>query len=572
MLIYRAELAEEPSFILSVGVRRYPVGGRAGGGRRLGGGASTRHRVTVRYVGAGGGIRAARGILWATLAADRRLIVRGYQISGREVLVSLEAAVAGGPGTGGPDAGRPVVVLDRFRLPVGLQAWGVTAVTGAEVEVQATCQWQQAALSVRGRVWLTLRTPGAPFCLVIPFCRTLREAAEAGLRWRTIVGVTGLNLRVEPGGWVAGELVVALRNEGRWAGLVAPVVRPELEAMQRVREADARVAEVLAERTDSGDAQVRGALELDLYWIDGHGQGRWTGRKVPFAGPVPLADLAEGDRLEAVAQVERLTHRSAADRVMVDVLVGVTVTTLRAECVLIGGQPYRLERLVDAGTTSIPVAATFGGEGGRGTPAGSRVVAAGVPLPGPAEGWREMEATVGTPEASGGGGVGRWWVRTSLGGTPAGEGSAPVALQGEARGQVALPAEVDVAVAAGISSVAAEGVRLRARLIWGERAGVEALGPPTATRAGWLELPGPVRTVLGLSITPRLTVGVLVWVVGQGLIYVAGAPVGIDETPCQPVSATALPMLHEGRWALRVAIDFVADEKRALDNEAQGML
>jgi len=92
------------------------------------------------------------------------------------------------------------------------------------------------------------------------------------------------------------------------------------------------------------------------------GASRWAGRTVPFAELVAVAD---GDRLEAAARIEGLSHGPAG----IQISLVLRVTALRTETVRLDGACYRAERVAGAGEFSAGV----GGWDDRGRKPGGRI-------------------------------------------------------------------------------------------------------------------------------------------------------------------------------------------------------
>jgi hypothetical protein len=570
VLVYRTEL-EEGAVVTAMSAR--PLGT----GPRLGAVPMQAYRITVRYAlpDGRGGVR--RGRLLAALPMGTALVVAGYHRDGRGVVASLRP-------TGSPRPGRGAAVADRFRLPVALQAWGVTAVSGAALRVDGALRAGGGALTVRGAVRLRLRTPSGEFALRIPFVRVL-DGFVPGLRWRLRVGVTGLRVRVEPGGRLQGEVAVALRAEGRPAPVGARSGGGEPLAL--VREVAGEVRGLAAEGAGAGQAVVRGTVELDVYGIDRRGRSRWTGRSLPFTALVEVAPaVGPGDRLEATAAIERLTHAHGH----VQVLMAFAVTVLRSVTIVAGdGQRYRVEQVVGTAAGALALREALYPQEGDAVPDGEEAVVRELPLPGPGA-WTDLTVALhATADAGDGAGTrsaaGRWRVRAALEGSPAGEAADPVSLRASAGGTApnrapggvaaTLGPQDDLAVVPSLLRVDGNGLHVRAALLWGPPLPPVDTGAPTATGApaeteahaegglrtvsGAIPAPGSVRRVVRLVVSPaaggRLAVEALLGLDGvRRLVRVAGAIMAPAPAPGRPVSALAYPVLHGDRWQLHLTI------------------
>jgi hypothetical protein len=339
----------------------------------------------IRYATADGRVRRHRGGLLAALAPGAVVRAVSCQMEGREVLVSLRAA--GGAGRRAEPPG--VTLSDRFALPFGLQAWGVTALSGARVWLRLTCRARPRALALRGTLRLILETPGGPLRLRLPFLRVV-AAPEVpdGLRWRSSWRVDGLFTRVDPGGQISGELALSVRCEGR-PGAPATALdvadRPPPPALKLIREVTGQVTGLSAEPAGPDCAVVRGAVDLDIYGVDGVGASRWAGRTVPFA---ELLAVADGDRFEPEARIERLQHGPGG----IQVALALRVTALRTEIVNLGGAAYRVERV--AGTADRTVLLTERPDGPAPDGPGP-----GAPRARPASPWLDLTPQPAPPQA-----------------------------------------------------------------------------------------------------------------------------------------------------------------------------
>lgn len=352
MLFYRAWV-DRPA--AAVGVSLSPVRPVAGASPA---GLCGRVRVVVRYGDPSGRVGVHRGWLHTDLAPGRRLRLAGCQAEGESLLLSL--------GTMPARAGRERLT-DRFRLPFQLTAWGVEGVAGVRVELFCIPSVGPGFLLLRGRAAVTLEAPAARLVRVVSFCRRLAVDLNPHLCWRAFAAVEGLDLRVGPEGAVEGWLhvAVACRGEpeaapdagrpgmggggagGRDVAQAGPV---EPAAVRRV---DAAVARLEANVIRDGLALVSGAVALDVAWADRSGRGRWTGREVPFSALMEIPGLREGDRLEPVAQVERLTRAGAGGDLRAHLLLGLGLTALRPVHRKLGGDWYRLEQVVGQAVATV---------------------------------------------------------------------------------------------------------------------------------------------------------------------------------------------------------------------------
>jgi hypothetical protein len=552
VLVYRAVLDVTAPELLAVGVRRRWAPRGFGSGALPG-----RFRVTVRYAGPDGLVRTHRGQVAARVPDGAVLAVAGVQVAGSEVLITFRPAPAVAR------ASRGLAVSDRFRVPIRLQAWGVTALTGAEVAVRASCRARDDALLLRGTATVALKTPAASFPLRIPFCRLVAGDTGEGLCWEARAGVSGLHLRVGSGGLITGELVVAARCEGRPREPSGP---PASEPVRNIREIGCRVAGVAGEHAGAGHAVVRGTAELDIYWVAEAGRSRWTGRSVPFSALLELEGLREGDRLDAWCRVERLAQHGPIERPVASLVLGVGVTALRPANVVLDGVPYRLEQVRGAAATTLTTevrlwggGATEDRAGGPGAPAAeSRTVA--LPLAGPAEGWEEVAAVL-TPEAAAGArGQGRWRVRAALGGTPLGQAPYPVPLKAETGGVVTLGPQEALSVVPALTGVDAGGVRLTALVARGPQlpagpARAEARGEVVEAEA---PVPGRVEAILAVAAEQgpgrRVRVRILVRLAGHGL-HRACADVAGGANPLSQIEhVTVFSALRGDQWYVRAAV------------------
>lgn len=420
MLFYRAPV-DRP--VTAVGVSLSPV--RPGVGASAAG-LGGRVRVVVRYGGPSGVVGVHRGWLHTDLPAGRRLRLLGCQADQGALLLSLGAV----PARGGRER-----LTDRFRLPFHLTAWGVEAVAGVRTEVFCIPSVQPGFLLLRGRAAVTLEAPAARLGRVVSFCRRLAVDLNRHLGWRAFAAVEGLDLRVGPGGEVEGWLHVAVVCRGELAvsgwgasgtaltlggaggagtgrgghvatgggvrvgtrrgmhvgtsggmhvgtsgGMHVGVGGGSPADPAAVRQVDAAVARLTAEVVADGLALVSGAVELDVAWADRSGRGRWTCREAPFSALMEIAGLCEGDRVEPVAQVERLTRAGRGPDLRAVLLLGLGVTALRPVHREIGGAWYRMEQVVGQAVQTVELT----------VPLFSREAP-----PAPASPWRRMRLDTG---------------------------------------------------------------------------------------------------------------------------------------------------------------------------------
>lgn len=386
VLVYRARLPEGAVRVISVSVRTAQSAAGLGGGR-----LRTPCRVMLRYATAGGQVRRHRGELWTALAPGAVVRAAACQVEGGEALVSLRPVRArGAPSQPG------AAVADRFDLPFSLQAWGVTALTGARVWLRLACRARPGALALRGTLRVLLETSGGLLRLRMPFVRLLAVPdVDDTLRWRASWRTRGLRAHVGPGGQISGNLRLTVRCEGRPPAPIAPatVEQQSPAVLKSIREVTGQITGLTAEPAGPGCAIVRGAVELDIYGVDATGASRWAGRAIPFAELVAAAD---GDRLEATAGIERLSHGPGG--VQVSLVLG--VMAFRTETVRLDGGEYRAERIVGTAETTVLLL--------TGTPVGPAPGDARgeQPLrPVPAGGWARVPVLPSTPGEEDGNGI-----------------------------------------------------------------------------------------------------------------------------------------------------------------------
>jgi len=532
VLAYRARLDESAEVIVSVAVRLRPVAGGLGTHR-----PSASCLVVIRYACAGGRLRRHRGALPVDLPPGTALRVAAFQLSGSEAFITLRPAPP--PPRG---AGNGAAVMDRFTLPLGLQAWGVTALSGAEIALRLICRGREQELVLRGVVYVTLHSPGGAFRLRIPFLRILAAVVPAGLHWRAMGGVTGLHARVEPGGRIAGELVLAVRCEGR--PRPAARLQPPFALLHEVTGTIARLA---AEPAGPGHSVVRGALELDMYGTDDQGRSRWAGRTLPFSALLAVA----GERLEPFARIERIRHNISA----VQATLEVGVTALRPETVQLGAAPFRLERILGTAVTTLVLSQPVKEDGERSGKPGTTERRDGfLPVPGPAAGWEEVAVVISAPGVEPLRGASRWSVRAALGGTPAGEAPYPAPLRATTGGTAELAEGQALAVIPALVAANSAGMRLRTTLVRGPA--LPLAGEPRAGEnvKGDLTLPGEISAVTGLRVLDSGEIAALIK--AKHALMINGQ---IAAMAGRPVAATAFPVVHDGQWQLRVVITQAKD-------------
>lgn len=539
MLFYRARL--EGAIAAVVSLTAGPVRWRPG----LGGGEG-RARVTLRYALAPTGeVRLHRGWLYTHLPAGTRLRVAGYQADGPELLLSLRPMR--------PARGEPERVDDRFRLPFHLQSWGLSVLRAVSARLSLACRARQGAMLLRGRLRLVVEGPAGTLAVAIPFCRLLAVAACEELDWRARGGVVVLACRVEPGGAVVGEAVLAVSCQGRTPAAAAPSAPPEVAV---VRELTGHVATVSAEHAGEGRALVRGALELDVAWADGSGRSRWTGRETPFGALLAIPGLQEGDRLEPVAEIDRLSRVGRGAQSRAAALVAVGVTALRSVHLPLEGQWYRVEQVMGQAIATLPVVAELFD---RPCPAPPRpacsVATADLPRAFGSHGWQQLRLELKPGMTVGEG----WRSALSLAGvTAAGERSrATIPLGAPLEGGAEAPL-------IGLDQVGPGGVRVRAcstPATRGARPGAASAGEIGRTHAV-IDLPGPLAWIPGLDLSagPAWEARVLARLRSAHRLLAADIEPPLDEPagPWQPLAATVygLSQGDETAGQLHLEIDW----------------
>ncbi|HYG58108.1 MAG TPA: hypothetical protein VD902_08615 [Symbiobacteriaceae bacterium] len=522
MLVYRARLDPGAETVLSASAR--PVAGAPAGSMQS-------LRVTLRYTVPGGAVRTHRGRLMAALPEGASLALSAWQVAEGEALLTFRVSLP--PRRTGPG----LALTDHFRLPLGLQSWGVTAVSGARVHFTAACRPAGPWLRVQGAVTVLLLTPGATFRLRVPFLRMAGVPdLEPGLRWQACGGVSGLRLRVEPGGRMGGEVMVGLRCEGRPAAPVrSGAVAPAPGEVRHVREVTGHVSRVAAEVAGAGQAVVRGMVELELWWLDREGRSRHTGRAVPFSVLAALEGAEAGDRLEAGARLERLAPEVQHGRVVVRALLSVSVTALRPSAVELGGVYYQLERIAGAGAASVVLAEELTAQPPD-TPGDSvpDSLPVSLALEGPPDGWQDLCIGLEAPEVRAGQGRAAWRIGARL-------GSMPVSATGAAPLE---PGQV-LSVVAALQQFDLSGLHVSVRLLRG------APLPERAVRQGGSEpvermipLPGPVHHIISHTAGLR---ALLIQCEGGGL-QALPAP-GLRDMPAMQ-TLLAYPVQDGDQWQL----------------------
>lgn len=536
MLVYRATL-DGPRQILGVAVRPLWAGGAALGPSSTG----APYGVALRFVDAGGRVRTHRGRLVAALAPGTSLRVAGWQVDDGGALVSLRAD----PPLRRGAAARGGALSDRFRLPFRATAWGVTAVSGADLILSAVCRPAGVgALLLRGVLRLTVETPAAAFRFRIPFCRVVAATVPAGCRWTALAGVTGLHMQVAPGGQITGEAVVAVRCEGR---PVPEEARPAGADLGTVRELTAQLEQAAAEPATPGHAVVRGTVQLDLYYTDRAGASRWAGRRLPFSALAELPGAGPNDRLEVTGAVQRLTHRPE-DGLTVHLVLALAVTALQARLVTLDGAPCRVEAVVATASCTVMLAEPFWPVPAEpGAAPGVEVRRARLPLAGPPVGWEEAAAVAATPRAAAQPGQGRWEVRAQVGGTPLGEAPYPAPLRAATGGTVALDPGHGLAVVPCMTRVDTGGITLATALARGPVLPPVPLTEGESAESVSLALPGEPRRVWSVAVAHG-ALRAIVGVAGVGLVAVS-APLSVD---LNVVALTAFPVEAADGWQLRV--------------------
>jgi hypothetical protein len=560
-LVYRVRLQCRQATLLQVSVRRGKMSFSL-----IGGETPAAFQVTVRYAAPDGRVLTHRGQIHAVVPLDATLVVAGWQVDETEALIALR------PARHGRHTGRGLAVADQFWLPVGLWAWGVTAIRGVETHLSlrafrgapaggesrtgAGSTW----LTVAGVLRLLLHTGGTVLRLWVPFVRMVTAEVEGGLHWQALGGVTGLRLSVGEGGQISGEVTLTLRVLGRAEpnGASPPADAPIRPSV--VREVAGRIAAVQAAYAGPGAAVVNGEAELDLYWADQAGRSRWTGRTGSFSALLELPGLAEADLLEAQARLAQLSWTGQGPSGMHG-LVAVSVTALRPAELEMGAVRYRLERVLGTATATLPLEVPPDGAPPA-TARGTMVQMVHLPLAGTAAaGWARLALTLGTPGVRGR----HWRVAAGCTGTVPGGEEAPGLRQGNVVGRIPAGTQGDVLPVATLQRVDRDGLWLRAHLYW-DAAGLPPAAPATAAAdmvSGLLDLPGPVRRVWHVEVAggpgPDCRVRALVLAEGRGWVLVSGRLHWLDGPAAGQGAAlpelcglSAFPVLRDGTWHLQV--------------------
>lgn len=536
VLFYRAPLEATPAEILSISlspVRPLPPGLPA---RLRSGQSGGRVRVILRYaVGPEGAVFTHRGWLYTAHPPGRRLRVLGHQYDGAAVLLSLGLV----PVQAGGERARL-----GFELPFALQSWGVTAATGVDVSLSCSCAAEPGALLLRGRAHLRLETPGIELMRTVHFCRYLAADLNPHLDWRAYARVEGLDCRIGPDGAIEGRLQVAASCRG-----TAPAP-PKLGGagacgVAVVRQVTARVVRSTAEYVSDGQALVSGAVEVDVAWADRSGKGRWTCLERPFSAMLAIPGLAEGDRLEPVAQLERLSRLGSGEEEKAFLLLAVGLTALRPAHLPLDGGWYRVERVVGQAVGSLDLA---------------------LPLF-PREGVRATARSGGPVRCESG--VERAWsvlharLRVDRTGRPP-----ALEVRGEAadggfrhRAVVGAGSLAGEEIAPGLAAVRPGMALVRPQALPVE-GGVEvAVGRGDAVTAAWLDVPAPAWAVLGVELLRARGAWALRCLVrcGTGL-RLAWRWMEPPEAGAEPVAATVsgTAIRGVGMEALRAEVEWRA--------------
>lgn len=511
VLFYRARL-EGPIAAL-VSLTAGPVRRRSG----LGGGANAA-RVTLRYALAPSGLVCThRGWLHADLPPGTGLAAAGYQVDGDALQLSLRPVRS--------SRCSPQLLADQFRLPFRLARLEAGALRDLSARLRLRCRAVPGAVLLWGR--LVLEFEGQR--LQVPFCRLLAASVEPNLRWRAYGGVAELDCRFEAGGQLVGEVVVAALCLGQPPAGAQAEAPPAVAA---VRAVGGKVVRIAAELAGEGRALVKGAVELDIDWADRSGWSRWTGREVGFSTLVEIPGLQDGDRLEAVAEIDRLTRLN--DRFFL--LVAVGVTALRPVHLCLDHQYYRVEQVMGQAVATLEVAEPL-----FPVPAlpleslvGS-VAEAALPR-GDAGGWPALRLRVRGPAAAGAG----WRCELAWRTGSSGERSV-LPFSGS------LPAGAEPLLV-GLEAFGPDAVRVRARALCGP-AGTTRIDPAGRGAEGttWttVELPGPVRALAELALAGGTPWEARLLVHLPGGIRLIAAdlnlPEGVNGAAWKPVNALAIP-------------------------------
>lgn len=538
VLFYRARM--DGAIAAVVGLTAGPVRWQPGLGGREG-----RCRITLRYaVSPDGAVRVHRGWLHVGLPAGTRLRMTGYQVDGPDLLISLRPIR--------PAPAAPERLEDRFQLPFGMVSWGLRAIRGVSARLRLSGHVGRDFLCLHGRLRLVLETAQGERRLVIPFCRLLPAAPSEGLHWRVRGGLVDLTCRVEPGGSLVGEAVLAVTWQGRPPA--GPPPAPPL-AVAVVRELSSQMGRVTAEHLGEGQVLLRGTVELDIAWADQAGRGRWTGLEAPFSALLAIPGLLESDRLEPVARVDRLSRVGAGAGSRAALLVAVGVTALRTVHLDLNGQWYRVEQVVGQAVSSLSVdQPLFAPPAPAPQEESCRAVA--VPLPeAPGTGWRQIRLQLKRPVAVGG----EWRSALGLAAIPADGPDEP----GEVRLSRPLsgPLPAGAAPLLALDGLGSAGARVRALALpqagsAGLGGGQAAAGEPSQVD---LELPAPLRAMPRLLLQggPAWEARLLVGLQG-GLCLLAAdlpAPAGGGLAAGGPLAATAYGTGHRGEGAERIRLE-----------------
>lgn len=334
VFFYRARVSGPVAAVLSLSAG--PVRPAPGPGSGLG-----QVRLTLRYALAPTGrICTHRGWLYVDLPAGSRLALAGYQADGDGLLLSLRPLR--------PSQATAQQLQDRFRLPFWLPHGLDGPLHSLTARVRANCRPLRNALQVWGHLLLEVEGAVGRQRVALPFCRLLTAAVDPQLWWQAAGVVAELSLRAEEGE-VAGEAVVAALCLGRSpVGLVVPAP----PAVAVVREVSGRVLRLSAEVAGEELVLVKGWLEVEIDWADQAGFSRSTSRETPFACTLALPGLQAGDRLEAVADLDRLSWLNN----QLFALVAVGVTALRCVHLGLSGQYYRVEQVMGQAVGTVEVA------------------------------------------------------------------------------------------------------------------------------------------------------------------------------------------------------------------------
>jgi len=295
-------------------------------------------------------VRSHRGWLYAWGSPGAQLQVVAYQVDGSELLLSLRPVT--------PRGAPPQEVVDRLHLPFRFQAWGVGRLLGGDCSLRLACRRDANGLLLSGAVRLLFQTDSRPIRLMIPFVRFLSGAADSredSRQWRASGSVLSLNAEVAGDGTLTGAVELGVWCRGRPFEPTPGSASGPAQSVAAWREVAGAVGRVRAEVPGPAQILVHGEVDLDLYWADRSGKSRWAGRALPFSGLAQLDGVSEGDRVEAVAQIERLRRIGDGDSARVMLLLAVGLTATRQVVQRVDGRLCRLEEVVGQCVVTFPL-------------------------------------------------------------------------------------------------------------------------------------------------------------------------------------------------------------------------